>query len=87
MGKWDPYSSPGLLSKAKARQRIHFFLGGEVRDNFWGGFMAGMNISSSASRTHFSKPGLIVLPIGGDLLFESDFKGMLKHFYILILGI
>ena len=45
---------PVILS-AKARQQNHFFLGGKVRDNFWGGFMARMNISSSASGTHFYK--------------------------------
>ena len=43
------------LLSAKARQQNHFFLGGKVRDNFWGGFMARMNISSSASGTHFYK--------------------------------
>ena len=43
------------LLSAKARQQNHFFLGGKVRDNFWGGFMTRMNISSSASGTHFYK--------------------------------
>ena len=43
------------LLSAKARQQNHFFLGGKVRDNFWGGFMARKNISSSASGTHFYK--------------------------------
>ena len=74
MGKCDPYSRPGLLS-AEARQRIHFFLGGEVRDNFWGGFMARMNISSSASRTHFSKPGFIVELKGNYYnLYDADYE-------------
>ena len=43
------YYLPKLVS------RTIFFLGGKVRDNFWGGFMARMNISSSASGTHFLK--------------------------------
>ena len=56
------------LLSAKARQQNHFFLGGKVRDNFWGGFMTRMNISSSASGTHFYKLEFIckvILEISG----------------------
>ena len=63
------------LLSAKARQQNHFFLGGKVRDNFWGGFMTRMNISSSASGTHFYKLEFIcevILEISGPKYKKSS---------------